>query len=80
MNRQPAADTRIRWDEIAYIQMGTTAGQSQQTGGRINIVNALQHVHDKRARGFVGLEHPTSRPGCPGDLVSLAAYRSVDQK
>jgi hydroxypyruvate isomerase len=68
------------WDEIAYIQMGDTPGRKEPTTGEINFVKALQHVHDKGYRGFVGLEHGTSRPGKEGELATLEAYRFVDPK
>ncbi len=68
------------WDEIAYIQMGDTPGRKEPTTGEINFPKVLQHVHDKGYRGFVGLEHGTSKPGKEGELATLAAYRSVDPK
>lgn len=66
------------WDEIAYIQMGDTPGRNEPTSGEINFHNVLQHVHDKGYRGFVGMEHGTSKPGKEGETVTLQAYRSVD--
>jgi hydroxypyruvate isomerase len=68
------------WDEIGYIQMGDTPGRKEPTTGEINFVKALQHVHDKGWRGFVGLEHGTSKLGKEGELATLEAYRSVDPK
>lgn len=68
------------WDEIAYIQMGDTPGRNEPTSGEINFWNALQYVHDKGYRGFVGLEHGTSKPGKEGEWATLEAYRSVDPK
>ena len=68
------------WDEIGYIQMGDTPGRKEPTSGEINFVKALQHVHDKGYRGFVGLEHGTSKPGREGELATLEAYRAVDPK
>lgn len=68
------------WDEIAYIQMGDTPGRNEPTSGEINFVNALQYVYDKGYRGFVGLEHGTSKPGKEGEWATLEAYRSVDPK
>ena len=68
------------WDEIGYIQMGDTPGRNEPTSGEINFRNVLQHVHNKGYRGFVGLEHGTSRPGKEGELATLAAYREVDPK
>jgi hydroxypyruvate isomerase len=68
------------WDEIAYIQMGDTPGRNEPTTGEINYPKVLQHVYDKGYRGFVGMEHGSSKPGKDGDLATLAAYRSVDPK
>jgi len=68
------------WDEIAYIQMGDTPGRNEPTTGEINYPNVLQHVYNKGYRGFVGMEHGTSKPGKDGELATLAAYRSVDPK
>jgi hydroxypyruvate isomerase len=68
------------WDEIAYIQMGDTPGRNEPTTGEINFPNVLQHVHDKGYRGFVGMEHGSSKPGKEGDLATLNAYRAVDPK
>jgi hydroxypyruvate isomerase len=68
------------WDEIAYIQMGDTPGRDEPTSGEINFPNVLQHVYDKGYRGFVGMEHGTSKPGKEGELATLAAYRTVDPK
>lgn len=66
------------WDEIAYIQIGDTPGRKEPTSGEINFKNVLQHVYDKGYRGFVGMEHGTSKPGKEGELKTLEAYRSVD--
>ena len=68
------------WDEIGYIQMGDTPGRNEPTSGEINFANVLQHVHDKGYRGFVGLEHGTSKPGKDGEWATVKAYRSVDPK
>ena len=68
------------WDEIAYIQIGDTPGRKEPTTGEINFWNALQHVQDKGYRGFVGLEHETSKPGKEGEWAVLEAYRSIDPK
>lgn len=68
------------WDEIGYIQMGDTPGRKEPTTGEINFVKVLQHLHDKGYRGFVGLEHSTSKPGKEGEAATLAAYRAVDPK
>lgn len=68
------------WDEIGYIQMGDTPGRTEPTTGEINFVNVLQHVHKKGYRGFVGLEHRTSKPGKEGEWATLEAYRAVDPK
>ena len=68
------------WDEIAYIQIGDTPGRNEPTSGEINYPNVLQHVYDKGYRGFVGMEHGTSKPGKEGELNTLAAYRAIDPK
>ncbi len=68
------------WDEIAYMQMGDTPGRNEPNSGEMNYRNILQHVHDKGYRGFVGLEHRTSKPGKEGEMITLEAYRSVDPK
>jgi hydroxypyruvate isomerase len=68
------------WDQVAYLQMGDTPGRNEPTSGEINFWKCLQHVHDKGYRGFVGMEHGTSRPGKEGEIATLAAYRSVDPK
>ena len=68
------------WDEIAYIQVGDTPGRNEPTTGEINYPNVLQHVYDKGYRGFVGMEHGTSKGGKEGELATLAAYRAVDPK
>jgi hydroxypyruvate isomerase len=68
------------WDEIAYIQVGDTPGRKEPTSGEINYPNVLQHVYNKGYRGFVGMEHGTSKPGKEGGLHALKAYRSIDPK
>ena len=68
------------WDEIAYMQMGDTPGRNEPTSGEINFHKVLQYVHDKGYRGFMGMEHGTSKPGQEGERVTLEAYRSVDPK
>jgi hydroxypyruvate isomerase len=68
------------WDEIAYIQVGDTPGRKEPTSGEINYPNVLQHVHNKGYRGFVGMEHGTSKPGKEGALHTLKAYRMIDPK
>jgi len=68
------------WDEIAYIQVGDTPGRNEPTTGEINYPNVLQHVYDKGYRGFVGMEHGTSKGGKEGELATLAAYRAIDPK
>ena len=68
------------WDEIAYIQIGDTPGRNEPTSGEINYPNVLQHVYDKGYRGFVGMEHGTSKPGKEGELNTLAAYRAIDPR
>ena len=68
------------WDEIAYIQVGDTPGRKEPTSGEINYVNVLQHLHNKGYKGFVGMEHRTSKPGKEGALAALKAYREVDPK
>lgn len=68
------------WDEIAYIQVGDTPGRNEPTTGEINFPKVLQHLYDKGYRGFVGMEHGTSKPGKDGELATLAAYRSIDAK
>jgi hydroxypyruvate isomerase len=68
------------WDEIAYIQVGDTPGRKEPTSGEINYPKVLQHIYDKGYRGFVGMEHGTSKPGKDGELAALAAYRAVDPK
>lgn len=68
------------WDEVAYIQVGDTPGRKEPGTGEINFTNVLQHVHDKGYRGFVGLEHGTSKPGKEGALIAFNAYRAIDPK
>ena len=68
------------WDEIVYIQVGDTPGRNEPTTGEINYPKVLQHVYNKGYRGFVGMEHGTSKPGKEGELATLAAYRTVDPK
>lgn len=68
------------WDEIAYIQVGDTPGRKEPTTGEINFPNVMKHLYDKGYRGFVGMEHGTSKPGKEGELATLAAYRSIDAK
>lgn len=68
------------WDEIAYIQVGDTPGRKEPTSGEINYPKVLQHLHDKGYRGFVGMEHGTSKPGKEGALSALEAYRNIDPK
>jgi hydroxypyruvate isomerase len=68
------------WDEIAYIQVGDTPGRKEPTTGEINFPKVIQHLYDKGYRGFVGMEHGTSKPGKEGELATLAAYRSIDAK
>ena len=66
------------WDEIGYIQIGDTPGRNEPNSGEIHFKNLLQHIHDKGYRGFVGMEHGTSRPGKEGAKAALEAYRSID--
>src|SRR5690606_7795570 len=68
------------WDEIASLQVGDTPGRKEPGSGEINYQTVLQHVHDKGYRGFVGLEHGTSKPGREGALIALDAYRAGDPK
>ncbi|WP_345031627.1 TIM barrel protein [Ravibacter arvi] len=68
------------WDEIAYIQIGDTPGRNEPTSGEVNFKNILQHVYDKGYRGFVGMEHGTSKPGKEGEMITLNAYRQIDAK
>lgn len=68
------------YDEIAYYQLADNPGRTEPTTGEINFVNALQHLHDKGYRGFMGLEHSTGKPGKAGALAALEAYRVVDPK
>ena len=66
------------YDEIAYYQLADNPGRTEPTTGEINFVNALQHLHNKGYRGFMGLEHRTSKPGKDGALAALEAYRNID--
>ncbi len=66
------------WDEIAYFQIGDTPGRNEPGSGEVNFRNVLQHVYDKGYRGFVGMEHRTSKPGKEGELLTLEAYRNID--
>jgi hydroxypyruvate isomerase len=68
------------WDEIGYIQVGDTPGRNEPTSGEINYLNVLQHLQNKGYRGFVGMEHGTSKPGKDGALATLEAYRRIDPK
>lgn len=68
------------YDEIAYYQLADNPGRTEPTTGEINFVNALQHLHAKGYRGFMGLEHRTKRPGREGALAALDAYRQIDPK
>lgn len=68
------------YDEIAYYQLADNPGRTEPTTGEINFVNALQHLHEKGYRGFMGLEHRTKRPGREGALAALEAYRRIDPK
>ena len=68
------------WDEIAYIQVGDTPGRNEPTTGEINYPKVIQYLYDKGYRGFVGMEHGTSKPGKEGELATLAAYRAIDAK
>lgn len=77
-NLLPSLD--YAWEEIAYVQLGDTPGRNEPTTGEINYPNVLQHVYDKGYRGFVGMEHGTSKPGKEGELATLEAYRRVDPK
>jgi hydroxypyruvate isomerase len=68
------------YDEIAYYQLADNPGRTEPTTGEINFVNALQHLHNKGYRGFMGLEHRTKQPGKEGALAALQAYRTIDPK
>lgn len=68
------------YDEIAYYQLADNPGRTEPTSGEINFVNALQYLHNKGYRGFMGLEHSTKKPGKEGALAALEAYRAVDPK
>ena len=68
------------YDEIAYYQLADNPGRTEPTTGEINFVNALQYLHNKGYRGFMGLEHRTKKPGTEGALAALKAYRVVDPK
>jgi hydroxypyruvate isomerase len=68
------------YDEIAYYQLADNPGRAEPTSGEINFVNALQYLHNKGYRGFMGLEHRTSKPGKEGALAALNAYRMIDPK
>lgn len=66
------------WDEIAYFQLGDTPGRNEPTSGEINYKNLLKHIYQKGYRGFLGLEHGTSKPGKEGELAMIKAYREID--
>ncbi len=68
------------YDEIAYYQLADNPGRTEPTTGEINFVNALQYLHNKGYRGFMGLEHRTKKPGKEGALAALEAYRTIDPK
>ena len=68
------------YDEIAYYQLADNPGRTEPTTGEINFVNALQYLHSKGYRGFMGLEHSIKKPGKEGALAALEAYRIVDPK
>jgi len=68
------------YEEIAYFQLADSPGRTEPTTGEINFLNALQHLHNKGYKGFMGLEHRTKLPGKDGALAALEAYRAVDPK
>ncbi|MGC3943816.1 MAG: TIM barrel protein [Chryseolinea sp.] len=68
------------YDEIAYYQLADNPGRTEPTTGEINFTNALQYLHNKGYRGFMGLEHSIKKPGKDGALAALDAYRVVDPK
>ena len=63
---------------VDFLQLADNPGRTEPTTGEINFVNALQHLHNKGYRGFMGLEHRTSKPGKDGALAALEAYRNID--
>ncbi|WP_339925723.1 TIM barrel protein [uncultured Cyclobacterium sp.] len=75
-NLMPSID--YAWDQIAYFQIGDTPGRFEPMSGEINYKNLLQHIWDKGYRGFLGLEHGSSKPGKAGELAVLEAYKQVD--
>ena len=66
------------WDEIAYFQIGDNPGRKEPTTGEINYMNVFKHIHDKRYKGVLGMEHGNSKSGKAGELAVIAAYRKID--
>jgi len=66
------------WSEIAYFQIGDNPGRKEPTTGEINYMNVFKHIHDKRYKGVLGMEHGNFKSGKAGELAVIAAYRKVD--
>jgi len=66
------------WSEIAYFQIGDNPGRKEPTTGEINYMNVFKHIHDKRYKGVLGMEHGNSKSGKAGELAVIAAYRKID--
>jgi len=57
------------WSEIAYFQIGDNPGRKEPTTGEINYMNVFKHIHDKRYKGVLGMEHGNSKSGKAGELA-----------
>ena len=70
------------WDEIGYFQSGDNPGRKEPGTGEINYRGVFKYIHDRSKREHrdfvIGMEHGNSKPGKPGELAVIQAYRDVD--
>jgi hydroxypyruvate isomerase len=70
------------WDEIGYFQSGDNPGRKEPGTGEINYRGVFKYIHDRSRREdrdfVIGMEHGNSKPGKPGELAVIQAYRDAD--
>ena len=66
------------YDEIGYYQIGDNPGRNEPGTGEMNYRNIFKHIHNKRYKGVMGMEHGNAGKGKEGELALIKAYRDAD--
>lgn len=66
------------WSEIAYFQCADNPGRKEPGTGEINYRRVFQHLHKKKFKGVMGMEHGNSQSGSAGDQAIIDAYLAAD--